>query len=102
MLRSILAQLEFTYIVRQYDDSGVPFRTHLYVPEVHPDSGTIFLEREDEGHVLKVLMLVITPGVYTLIIYIFYRELLSALGMVDHANLSWNDSLMHCMIVKQA
>ena len=54
MLRSILAQLEFTHIVRQYDDNGVPFRTYLYVPEVHPDSGTIFLEREDEGHVLKV------------------------------------------------
>ena len=54
MLRSILSQLEFTHIVRQYDDSGVPFRTHLYVPEVHPDSGTVFLEREDEGHVLKV------------------------------------------------
>ena len=54
MLRSILAQLKLTHIVRQYDDSGVPFRTYLYVPEVHPDSDTIFLEREDEGHVLKV------------------------------------------------
>ena len=54
MLRSILAQLEFTHIVRQYDNSGALFRTHLYVPELHPDSGTVFLEREDEGHVLKV------------------------------------------------
>ena len=39
MLRLILAQLEFTHIVRQYNDNGVPFRTYLYVPEVHPDSG---------------------------------------------------------------
>ena len=54
MLRSILAQLEFTHLVKQYDESGVPFRTHLHVPEVHPDTNTVFLEREDEGHVLKV------------------------------------------------
>lgn len=54
MSRSILAQLEFTHVIRQYDDSGVSFRTHLYVLEAHPDSGAVFLEREDEGHVLKV------------------------------------------------
>ena len=54
MLRSILAQLEFCYTVRQYDENGVPFRTYLHVPEIHPDSGMTFLEREDEGHVLKV------------------------------------------------
>lgn len=35
---------------------GIPFRTHLHVPEAHPDTGTVFLEREDEGHVLKVTM----------------------------------------------
>ena len=54
MLRSILAQLEFTYTVHQYDEDGIPFRTHLYVPEVHPDTGELFMEREDEGHILKV------------------------------------------------
>ena len=54
MLWSILAQLEFTHLVKQYDESGVPFRMHLHVPEVHPDTKTVFLEREDEGHVLKV------------------------------------------------
>ena len=58
MLRSILAQLEFCYIVRQYDEKGIPFRTHLYVPEVHPDTKEVFMEREDEGHVLKVCQLV--------------------------------------------
>ena len=55
MLRSILTQLEFRYVIRQYDERGVPFRTYLHVPEIHPDSGMTFLEREDEGHVLKVL-----------------------------------------------
>ena len=34
---------------------GVPFRSHLHVPEVHPLTGMMFCEREDEGHVLKVL-----------------------------------------------
>jgi hypothetical protein len=53
MFRSVLAQLEFTYIVQKYDASGVPFTTHLHVPEVHPLTGSIFYEREDEGHVLK-------------------------------------------------
>ena len=50
MLRSILAQLEFRH-VRKYDESGVPFWTYLHVPEIHSDSGTVFYEREDEGHV---------------------------------------------------
>ena len=54
MLKSILAQLEFTYTIRQYDQNGIPFRTQLYVPEVHPNTGEVFMEREDEGHVLKV------------------------------------------------
>ena len=54
MLRSTLAQMEFCHIVRQYDDDGIPFRTYLHVPEVHPETGTTFFEREDEGHVLKV------------------------------------------------
>ena len=55
-LRSNLAQREFTYVVRQYDKRKIPFRTHLHVPETHPDTGAVFLEREDEGHVLKVTM----------------------------------------------
>lgn len=32
----------------------VPFKDHLYVPEVHPVTGMQFCEREDEGHVFKV------------------------------------------------
>lgn len=53
-LRSILSQFEFAYTVRDYDNKGIPFRTHLHVPEVHPDTGCTFYEREDPGHVLKV------------------------------------------------
>ena len=53
-LKSILAQLEFAYRVRSWDEKGVPFRTFMYVPEVHPVTGTLFHEREDDGHVPKV------------------------------------------------
>lgn len=53
-MKSILAQLDFSYKIKQWADQGVPFRTHLYVPEVHPDTGEEFHEREDEGHVFKV------------------------------------------------
>lgn len=34
---------------------GVPFKDHLHVPEVHPLTGVLFCEREDEGHVFKVV-----------------------------------------------
>ena len=55
VLRSILAQLEYSYLVRDYSDrQGVPFNQHLYVPETHPVSNAPFCEREDEAHVLKV------------------------------------------------
>ena len=52
-LRSIVAQMDFQYRVRQYDNRGIEFRTYLHAPEIHPVSGSVFLERE-EGHVLKV------------------------------------------------
>ena len=67
MLRSILAQMEFCYTVRQYDERGIPLRTHLHIPENHPDSGMTFLERD--GHVLKVYP-ILTPYVY---MYIYIR-----------------------------
>ena len=54
-VRSILAHLEYTHQIRKWNDSGVPFRTYIYVPEVHPLLGTEFHEREDEGHVFKVI-----------------------------------------------
>ena len=59
MLRSILAQLEYSYQICKWDDGGVPFRTHMYVPEKHPltEDGSEFHEREDFAHVLKVLFI---------------------------------------------
>ena len=55
MYRSVLAQLEYHHIVCTWQEDGVPFKKHLYVPEVHPDTADIFCEWEDEGHVFKVI-----------------------------------------------
>ncbi len=46
--------MEYSYEIRKWEEKGVPFRTHLYVPEVHPVTKARFHEREDEGHVFKV------------------------------------------------
>lgn len=46
--------MEYTYKVQTWDKKGVPFRTHMYVPEVNPITGMEFHEREDEAHVFKV------------------------------------------------
>lgn len=56
-LRSIVAQLEFRFVINEWEKKGVPFRTHLYVPEMHPISNEVFCEREDEAHVLKVILM---------------------------------------------
>ena len=56
-MKSILAQFEYTNIVKQYDKQGVPFRTYLYVPETHPETGEVFYEREDDAHLLKVFFI---------------------------------------------
>ena len=53
-LRSIMAQLEYTYQINQLSSKGIPFKEHLYVPEVHPITKVEFCEREDEAHVFKV------------------------------------------------
>ena len=53
-LRSILAQLDYSYEIKRWDQEGVNFSQHIYVPEVHPITGQFFLEREDEAHVFKV------------------------------------------------
>lgn len=53
-MRSILAQMEYTYQVGYWDSHKVPFRSHFYVPEKHPITGDVFHEREDDGHILKV------------------------------------------------
>lgn len=56
MLRSIMAQLHYQHEVFGYEKKGVPFSSHMYVPEVHPQTGEPFHEREDEAHVFKVFL----------------------------------------------
>ena len=43
-LKSILAQLEFRYNLMQWEEKGVNFSQHLYVPEIHPYSGDVFVK----------------------------------------------------------
>ncbi len=50
--------MDYTYTVRKWEEQGVPFRSHVYVPEVHPITNSIFHEREDEGHVHKVYIII--------------------------------------------
>ena len=77
-LRSILAQAHYTYTIRKFDGEGVPFRAHCYVPELDPTTGTVFHEREDHAHLLKV-------GIYIdhnyIIIYTCYNKLISSSDM---------------------
>ena len=54
IIRSILAQLEYQHQVCSWDEKGVPFRTCMYVPDIHPIRKEVFHEKEDFAHVLKV------------------------------------------------
>lgn len=54
MLRSILAQYEYSSKVKQYCADGVHFDNHLHIPEVHKLTGEVVCQREDEGHLFKV------------------------------------------------
>ena len=58
-LRSIVAQMVYTYEINCRDKRGVPFTRNMYVPEIHPVTLTLFHEREDEGHVFKVQLLIV-------------------------------------------
>ncbi len=53
-LRAILSQMEYKYQVCHWVEKGVPFSTHMYVPEIHSITGKEFHEREDLAHILKV------------------------------------------------
>ena len=64
MLRSILAQLDYSYQINHWNSVGVPFKDHLHVPEVHPLTGVLFCEREDEGHVFKVVITIFVLCMY--------------------------------------
>lgn len=54
MMRSILAQLEYTMSVREYVSKGIPFDKNLHVPEKSSITGSAICHREDEGHIFKV------------------------------------------------
>jgi len=56
-MKSILAQFEYCNTVKEFDTKGTPFCTYMYVPEVHPETGEVFYEREDDAHLLKVVLL---------------------------------------------
>ena len=58
-----MAQLEYQYQINLLNSKGIPFKEHLYVPEVHPITGVEFCEREDDGHVFKVFSLLILSNV---------------------------------------
>ena len=55
-MRSIIAQMEYTYQIRTWQSKGVPFDIYLYVPEIHPDTNATFYEQEDAVHLLKVMI----------------------------------------------
>ena len=89
MLRAILAQREYTNIVNEWHRKGVPFKDHLYVPEIHPNTGVEFCEREDEGHVFKA------SGSYTILLTmepLFCRELVTAYVVVVQKSYAWSTS----------
>ena len=53
-MKSILSQMEYGYQISGWVSKGVRFDYHLYVPEVHSDSGSLYYENEDDAHILKV------------------------------------------------
>ena len=55
-MKSILAQYEYSSTIKGFQERGVPFCTYMYVPEVHPETGEIFYEHEDDAHLLKVVV----------------------------------------------
>lgn len=88
-MRSILAQLDYKYQVDCWCEQGIPFRNHLYVPEIHPVTKMGFCEREDEGHVFKVIV------VLCWIILFNARHYCSVLGIAyvkeGHDRFNWRD-----------
>ena len=54
MLKSILAQAEYTAAIKQYVCQGIRFDAYLHVPEIHDYTGSLVCQREDEGHLFKV------------------------------------------------
>ena len=49
-------------VIKEWDQKGVNFSQHLYIPEVHPITNVGFCEMEDEGHVFKGCVCVYWPS----------------------------------------
>ena len=96
--RSILAQLEYSYQVNSYNSEGIPFKKHLYVPEVHPSTGVGFCEREDEGHLFKVQYLC----EHNILIILIFRELVIVTDKAILVTFSWRGLQKHYMIRQQS
>ena len=64
-MRSIIAQMEYTYQIRTWQSKGVPFNIYMYIPENHPDTNATLCEQEDAVHLLNVK---VTIGVSTITI----------------------------------
>ena len=118
-LRSILAQLEYKHQIDHWHSKGVPFKDHLYVPEVHPFTRLGFCEREDEAHVLKVQadflcnkacafnsypLLILPHNCTFMCMHIFYKAFFmystldKALDLEDMPIFSWRDLWKPSMI----
>jgi len=70
-----LAQLEYTYQINAWQAKGVPFKDHVYVPEIHPNTGMEFCERKDDGHILKVNGKLITSCFLICLALVYWSEL---------------------------
>ena len=114
-LHSILAQLEYQHRLKQWEECGVDFRTYLYVPEVHPETQDVFYEREDEAHVLKVIIQCALMSCISIkVLHLFitcnllyavissHRELLATHGLVDHQSSIWSTMWKQRMTPLQA
>ena len=95
MLSSILAQFEYTSVVKQYCVDGIPFDKHLHVPEIHKLTGEVFCQREDEGHLFKVNYMHILICFYLNSAFNF-RELLLASDKDVLTVYAWRDLWRLC------
>ena len=93
--------MEYKYQVCHWVEKGVPFSTHMYVPEIHPITGKEFHEREDFAHIMKVYMFFYSTftslGVFLFNI-LLYRECASAQGKEAHNQSGLKDFMRHYMM----
>ena len=57
-LRSILAQFHYVFEIRNFATQGIPFNLYMYVPERPPEINDVSFEKENEAHLINVVLLV--------------------------------------------